>query len=198
MSGPATIGGTVASAKPANQVCPICGYDDDVETILADDEWVMTCESHNHPPFEWRPKEQYRKPLSGGRTGIGEELGVYADLLDCVDDGFAEFGIVEYRFWERAPKTYTILVERYGHTVYGPSKYTTSKFLGGALGQLWRERLVDGVWAPATGYWSYNRVVGAYARMGTPHDTPITSWQDFALGTLGVDPLDWPPLGHTH
>jgi hypothetical protein len=57
---------------------------------------------------------------------------------------------------------------------------------------------VDGVWAPATGYWSYNRVVGAYARMGTPHDTPITSWQDFALGTLGVDPLDWPPLGYTH
>jgi hypothetical protein len=122
MSGPATIGGTVASAKPANQVCPICGYDDDVETILADDEWGMTCASRSHPPFEWRPKEQYHKPLSP-RSGIGEELGVYDDLIDCVDDAFAEFGIVEYRFWERAPKTYTILVERYGHTVYGPSKY---------------------------------------------------------------------------
>jgi hypothetical protein len=187
MSGPATIGGTVASARPANQVCPICGYDDDVEIILAGDEWVMTCASRSHPPFEWRPKDQCYKPLSL-RTGIGEELGVHG----------AEFGIVEYRFWERAPKTYLILVERYGHTVYGPSRYSTSAFLGGALGQLWRKQLVDGVSVSATGYWSYNGTVGAYARKGTPHETPITSWQDFALGTLGVDPLDWPPLGFTH
>jgi hypothetical protein len=185
----------VASARPANQVCPICGYDDDVEIVLADDEWVMTCESRSHPPFEWRPKEQYHKPLSP-RSGIGEELGVYDDLLECVHDGFAEYGIIEYRFWEHSPKTYLILVERYGHTVYGPSRYTASAFLGGALGQLWREQLVDGVSVSATGYWSYNGTVGAYARMETPHDTPITSWQDFARDTLGVDPLDWPPLGY--
>ena len=29
-------------ARPANQVCPICAYDDDVDIVLADDEWVMT------------------------------------------------------------------------------------------------------------------------------------------------------------
>ena len=184
-------------ARPANQVCPICAYDDDVDIVLANDEWVMTCTSCSHPPFEWRPTEQYYKQLSP-RSGIEEELGVYDILLECVDGSFAEFGIIEYHIWERAPRTYTILAERYGHTAYGPSKYTASAFLGGALGQLWRERLVDGVWGPATGYWSYNGVVGAYARMGTPHDTPIASWQDFARTTLRLDPDDWPPLGYRH
>jgi hypothetical protein len=163
----------VASARPANQVCPICGYDDGVEIVLADDDRVITCEGRSHPPFEWRPKEQYHKPLSP-RSGIGEELGVY--------DGFAQFGVVECRLWVRAPTTYPILVERYGHTVYGPSRYTPLALLGGALGHLWREQLVEGVWVSATG------TVGAYTRMGTPHETPHTSWQDFALATLGVNP----------
>ncbi len=167
-------GGTMTPARPANQVCPICAYDDDVDIVLADDEWVMTCTSRSHPPFEWRPTEQYYKQLSP-RSGIGEDLGVYDVLLECVDGSFAEFGVIEYHFWERdrgrTPFWWNATATR--HT--GPASTPHLHFRAGALGQLWRERLVDGVWGPATGYWSYNGVVGAYARMGTPHQPPLLS-----------------------
>ena len=179
--------------KPANQVCPICAHDDDIEVVLADGDWVMICSSRSHPMYEWRPKEQYQKSLSP-RFGIAEELGVYDDLLHCVHDGFAEYGIVEYRYWEHSPDTYMELANRYGHTALGPGKYTVSAFLGGALGQLWRENLVVGRWGPATGYWAYNGTVGAYGPSGTPEKSSILSWESFARTQLGVDPMYWPPL----
>ena len=180
---------------PARQLCPLCGHDDEVTSARVDDEWVVSCGSTTHPPMEWRPKEQYQGNGTY-RTGIAEELGVYDDLLACVHDGFAEYGVIEYRFAQYAPATYKFLVDRYGHTALGPAGYTTSAFLGGALGQLWREDLVDGLWAPATGYWSYNGQVGAYGPIGTPESADCLSWEEFATSTLGVDPFDWPPLGY--
>ncbi len=180
---------------PAHQVCPLCGHDDYVTRVVVDDEWIDSCSSTDHAPIEWRPKEQYAGP-SSYRSGIGEDLGVYEDLLNCVTGGFAEYGLIEYRFSQFAPKTYKILVDRYGHTVQGKRKYSASAFLGSALGQLWREELIEGLWGPATGYWNYNSKVGCYATAGTAESSEILSWEDFATGTLGVDPLDWPPLGY--
>ncbi len=115
-------------APPARQLCPLCGHDDEVTTTRVGDEWVVTCASKTHPPMEWRPKEQYQS-TGTYRTGIGEDLGVYDDLLACVHDGFAEYGVVEYRFAQYAPDTYRLLVDRYGHTALGPAGYSTSAFL---------------------------------------------------------------------
>lgn len=182
------------SNRPARQLCPLCGRDDDVTLVHVDGLWVMSCADRQHLPFEWRPKEQHARPGSY-RTGIGEELGVYDDLLACVHGGLAEYGVIEQRFSVQAPRTYRHLVDRYGHTAQGPSRYTASAFLGGALGALWREGSVDGVWGPATGYWSYNGQVGAYAPTGTAEDGPILSWVEHAV-RLGCAPGDWPPLGY--
>lgn len=182
----------MAAPKPAHQICPICGYDDDIETVLAAGEWVMTCTFKKHPPFEWRPASQYAKPTSY-RTGEGERLGVYDDLLLCVSDGFAEYGVIEYRYWQRSPDTYKLLVDRYGHRATIPSKYTASSFLGGALGHLWREGSIEGMWGPTTGYWSYNDQIGTYAPSGTPEGSDILSWEAFAA-TRGFNSMDWPPL----
>jgi len=159
------------------------------------DEWVVTCASQTHPPMEWRPKEQY-KATGTYRTGIGEELGVYDDLLACVHDGFAEYGVIEYRFARHAPDTYRVLVDRYSHTALGPAGYSTSAFLGGALGQLWREDVIAGFWTLASGYWSYNGGISAYGPAGTPESDGCLTWAEFAVSNLDVDPGDWPPLGY--
>jgi hypothetical protein len=180
-------------AAPGRAVCPICGYDDDVKRLKVDDVWIMTCENRAHLPFEWTPKVTAPGPQSY-RSGLGEEWGVYDDLLYCVDDVLTEYGVIEYRFWKRAPKTYDFLVRRYGHRAVAPSKYTASSFLGGALGQLWREELVTGRWGPATGYWSYNSEIGTYAQSGAAEDGEILSWVAFADAN-GIPPADWPPLG---
>ena len=185
----------MTAPRPGRQICPVCGYDDDVEVVLADEEWVFTCRNTTHPMFEWRPKATPAGPGTY-RSGIGEELGVYDELLGCIDDGFVEYGVIEHRFSVAAPEVYKELVRRYGHTTRGPSKYTASAFLGGALGQLWREELVEGRWGPATGYWKYNGQVGCYGPAGTPDDGPILSWATFASETLGAEPAEWPALGY--
>jgi hypothetical protein len=182
-------------ARPARQICQVCAHDE-VDVVLVDDVWLMICEDGCHPRYEWNPTPEAR--LTGSyRNGLGQELGVYDALLDCVVDGLAEYGVVEHRFAERSRSAYDFLVNRYGHTAKpGPSRYTASAFLGGALGQLWREELVDGGWGPATGYWSYNGEVGAYGPPGTSVESEILSWEDYAVDVLKVDPGDWPALGH--
>lgn len=179
--------------KPARQVCPVCGLDDEVETLKVDDDWVMVCSDLSHPLFEWRPAAQF-KPQASYRTGVGEELGVYDTLLRCLLPGFTEYGVLEHRFSAEDPATYRHLLQRYGHRRIGPSKYTTSSFLGGALGALWREGSIEGTWGPATGYWRYNSQVGTYAPAGTPKGAPILSWETYATETLGVDPTSWPAV----
>lgn len=184
----------MSDPKPPRQICQICGFDDDVEIIKRDEDWVMTCSGPSHPPYEWQPKKQ-SSSAGSWRTGIGEELGVYDTLLECMTPDICEYGIIEHRFSEAAPGVYTYLVDHYGHRATKPSKYTASSFLGGALGQLWREELVAGVWGPATGYWKYNGGVGCYALPEADEDSPILSWETFATDTLHVSPLDWPALG---
>ena len=181
----------MTAKKPSHQVCPVCAHDE-VTTQLVDDAWVMICDDGCHPVFEWKPT--VAKPgLATHRSGLGEELGVYDTLLDCVAAGAAEYGVMEYRFTQRDRATYDLLVSRYGHRAKAPSKYTASSFLGGALGQLWREQVIAGWMVPATGYWHYNGSIGAYGPAGT--DSPaVLSWGDFATEQLDIDPDRWPPL----
>ncbi|HEY0467030.1 MAG TPA: hypothetical protein VGC79_22665 [Polyangiaceae bacterium] len=181
------------TSKPARQLCPICAFDDAVETFRVDDDWVMTCSDESHPPFEWRPT--VHAAVTGTfRSGVGVELGVYDDLLECVGPGFTEYGIIEHRFAERSPAAYRTLVDRYGHRAISPTKYSASSFLGGALGQLWREELLGGEMAKASGYWSYLSKVGWYAPAGTAPDAARLTWATFATDELGIDPDAWPSV----
>src|SRR5579862_7753520 len=94
--------------RPPRQLCPLCAQDDDIDVGFVDGVWVMTCSAPEHPPFVWTPRGQGEEPRRG-RTGVSEDLGVYDDLLHCVAEGFAEHGVLEYRFWQLAPATYTTL-----------------------------------------------------------------------------------------
>lgn len=178
-----------------HQICPICAYGDDVESTFVDDVWVLRCTSPIHPPYEWTPKGQGSSPSARG--GLGEELGVYDTLLGVLTGELVEYGIVEHLFAEADGAAYRHLVSRYGHRAIRPSRYTASSFLGGALGQLWREELVAGRWGPATGYWSYDGEVGCYAAPEADEDGPVRSWASYATEVLRVDPAGWPALGHT-
>lgn len=179
--------------RPARQVCPLCASDDLV-TLRSDgpDIWVFVCgaEQARHP-YEWTPTGTPQ--FEPGRVGIAEELGVYDDLLRCLEPGErVEYGIVEYRFAATSPMAYRALIERYGHVSVQPSKYTASAFLSHALGQLSREGLVELSWTKGTGYWSYLTRVSAWslAGSGAAVNVPILNWADFALGN-GLDPESW-------
>jgi hypothetical protein len=178
---------------PPRQVCPLCATDDGVEVIsIGPDLWEFSCsnEQASHP-YSWPVTTGV--PVSAGRTGVGEEFGVYSDLLRCVHaDEFVEYGIVEYRFAQEAPATYRKLVDQYGHASGRKSKYTASSFLSHALGQLAREGMLVYTEVKATGYWDYLSKVSAWRRAETSPDTPLTTWDDFAIA-VGEQPNKWSP-----
>jgi hypothetical protein len=179
-------------ARPAHQVCQLCGNDDFITDESVGDEWVVTCSSQGHPPFEWRPKEQCRRTTGTYRTGIDQELGVYDDLLTCVHDGFAQYGVIEYQNSELSPATYRILTDRFGHKALGPAGYSASAFLDGAMGQLWRERASLGVRPLDPG----NDTTGECGLANSLESEGTVSWAEFAVSTLGLKPDDGPPLGY--
>ncbi|MGE0305023.1 MAG: hypothetical protein AB7N61_12315 [Acidimicrobiia bacterium] len=176
---------------PPRQVCPLCATDDGVDVVsTGPDLWEFSC-SNDQPshPYSWPVNTGV--PITVGRTGVGEELGVYDDLLRCVHtDEFVEYGIVEYRFAQEAPASYRALVDQYGHVNVRPTKYTASSFLSHALGQLSREGLFVYTEVKATGYWDYLSKVSAWRRSETSPDTPLTTWADFAT-SIGAAPDVW-------
>lgn len=179
--------------RPLRQVCPLCASDDLV-TLRSDgpDLWVFVCTAEqSHHPYEWQPVGTPH--FEPGRVGIAEELGVYDDLLRCLEPGeCVEYGIVEHRFAGASPAAYRQLVERYGHVSVQPSKYTASAFLSHALSQLAREGLVELSWTKGTGYWTYLTRVSAWALVGTGADPAVSTlnWSDFAVDS-GLDPDVW-------
>lgn len=180
--------------KPAHQVCPVCGYDDDVTAGLVDGTWVISCTAPKHAPWVWTPSDQFAREGTE-RTGVGEDLGVYDHLLAAADQGFAEHGVLEYRYWERTPATYRKLVDMYGHKYLTEGlRYSASAFLARALSQLASEGLIYGTLVPATGRWSYNGRSGGYGPLATTETDHCLSWVEFATKTLGVSPEAWPPL----
>jgi hypothetical protein len=178
--------------RPTRQVCALCGSDDFV-TLGSDgpDLWKFTCTgTHHYEPYVWQPTAE--RVAAVGRSGMGEDLGVYDDLLACVAAGErVEYGIVEHRFALRSPSTYRQLVETYGHTSIAPTNYSASSFLARALGQLSREGLLQLGESPATGFWSYNGTISSWGQPGEPETTPLYSWASFAAEN-DFDPTEWP------
>jgi hypothetical protein len=157
------------------------------------DVWLFRCvrgPQHADRDHVWSPT-----PLVvdlDRRTGLGEELGVYDDLLRCVEPGErVEYGVVEHRFAAVSPDAYRDLLVRYGHTSLAPTKYSTSSFLSHALAQLGREGLLVVTSVDATGDGRYLRAVPAFARPETPPDIETTSWAGYA-SHHGIDPATWP------
>jgi hypothetical protein len=179
--------------RPPIQVCQLCAVDDFVALeSTGPDLWQFRCaHGPQHPDRDhvWSPTPAAF--FESGRTGVGEELGVYDDLLRCVEPNErAEYGVVEHRYSEVAPASYRELLSRYGHTSLGPTRYSTS-FLSHALAQLYREGALARTDVPATGYWHYLRIVPAFAKPEANPDIETTAWTAFAT-RHGIDPETWP------
>jgi hypothetical protein len=187
-------------SRPARQVCPLCALDDDELVTWVPDApglWRFTCINHT-PPHSWLTTGQGAFDETGS-TGIADELGVYDDLLALFPEPgpFLEWGIVEHRYAHLRPGVYRELVDKYSHTALGPTQYSVSAFLGLAAGKLAREGHLALLWAPATGYWSYNGTISAFTLAPAADDAPLVSWAEYAVSE-GFDPGDWPALGYRH
>lgn len=180
------------------QVCPLCGIDDEVVREREGDGVVrFTCVADtNRHPYEWRVRGG-RQDFGVPSDGVGAELGVYDTLVSVFEPEapLVEYGVVEHRFALADPNTYRELVRRYRHTAYGPTRYSASAFLGGALGLLAREEILVYQPCTATGYWKYNSKISAWGLPSETTERPLVTWSAFALES-GHSPNDWPALGY--
>ena len=180
----------------ARQVCPICASDEDYSVeVEGPGLWRLTCaRARSDHPYSWVTTGQGALDHSG-EDGVAASLGLYDDLLAVIShtDPWLEYGIVEYRYALAVPDTYRHLVDQYGHVAIAPKRYTASAFIGAALGKLRRE--TDLAYKPctATGRWSYNGQISAWATNPGPADPAILTWAAFAVSS-GFDPETWPPL----
>lgn len=162
------------------QVCPLCGIDDFVESIiLAPGYYEFTCTRPNKhsDPRVWRGTGGHGSEPAGG-TGPVPIEDVREALLSCVHAGepWVEYGIVEARYALTAPEDFETLREEYGHRILGPKKspnFTTSAYLGRALGDLRETGLLAHMTGKATGDWAYNSGISYWAK--PPPGPPKTS-----------------------
>lgn len=182
-------------STPPRVVCSLCSLDDQYVVTLHGDgtRWLYTCDGPGHKPYNWdRP---VASPQSEGREGIIAELGLYDDLLACLDPNeprWVEHGVVEHRYLTTHPRTYFgELLPRWGHTSDRTARgKSTSLVLAQAMGQLRREELLEyRTWKP-TGFWAKNSTISYWTRPPAPPDSERLTWHTHAT-QLGLDPSNW-------
>jgi hypothetical protein len=140
-----------------------------------------------------RPKPIVAMP---GRRGIGAELGVYEDVFRCLSPGepWLEHGVVEHRYKEQFPVAYRTMIERWGHVVQGPRRYTVTAFLTRAWSELAARGALAAQLGPGTGVYRHNRKILYWALPPGPPPDRFLTWADVAAD-LAIDPDDWPLPG---
>jgi len=105
-------------------------------------------------------RRRHRASAEAGYSGIAAELGVYDDVFLCLSPGepWLEHGIVEHRYKELCPTAYKQMIDRWGHVIQGPRRYSVTAFLT----RTWARLAADGVLAaqlgPATGVYQHKRL----------------------------------------
>ena len=88
---------------------------------------------------------ELRRPRIASKTrggGIGAKLGVYDDVFLCLspEEPWLEHGIVEHRYKELRPTAYREMINRWGHVIQGPRRYSVTAFLT----RRWSQLAIDG------------------------------------------------------
>jgi hypothetical protein len=137
-------------------------------------------------------RRRHRISAKAGPRGIGAELGVYDDVFLCLSPGepWLEHGIVEHRYKELCPTAYREMIDRWGHVIQGPRRYSVTAFLTRACSQLAGNGVLAAQLGPATGLYEHNRRILYWALPPGPEAQRIRTWADFAAD-LGISAYDW-------
>jgi hypothetical protein len=170
----------------SREVCPFHADDDvvGVPTGNEDGSLIFTCDrSRGHP--EDAPHIWLRVPAPPdvpGVDGLAAELGLGMDLpaaLKQFAGMWVEYGLIERAYALYRPTEFARIVNEFGHNAIEPKRYTTSAFVGRALGALGRQGTIGYRNGPATGRWSYNSSISWWAVHPLPDwDAARISWQD--------------------
>jgi len=137
-------------------------------------------------------RRRHRSSAEASLRGIAAELGVYDDVFLCLSPGepWLEHGIVEHRYKELCPAAYLEMIDRWGHVIQGPRRYSVTAFLTRAWSQLARDGILATKLGPATGLYQHNGSILYWALPPVPARQRIRTWADFAAD-LGINPHCW-------
>lgn len=169
------------------QVCTFHGDEGVFGEPVADEAGSLryTCErKRGHPvdgPYSW--VHVPTPPGIEGVSGLAAELGLGDDLVEALaafGGSWVEYGVLERQYARLHAETFTLLVEKYGHTAVAAKRYTASAFIGRTLGELSKTGVILWHPGPATGRWSYNSSISWWALPPEPEWSTESSWA--ALG----------------
>jgi hypothetical protein len=139
-------------------------------------------------------RRRHRVSAEAGYSGIAAELGVYDDVFLCLSPGepWLEHGIVEHRYKELCPTAYRQMIDRWGHVIQGPRRYSVTAFLTRTWARLAADGLLAAQLGPATGVYQHTRntTILYWALPPVPAPQRIRTWADFAAD-LGINPHGW-------
>ena len=150
--------------------CSLCASDEFTSERATDDGRlfaVCSARYHGTEPYVWEPTPTQRRSTRG--DGLGNELGIWDKLLECVPAGGPHsYGVVEDRFFELYPNEAAALQERYGHRWRegrkSASQFSMSVYLAARLSELADEGLLAKTFAPAESPWAYNGIISHWMR----------------------------------
>ncbi len=117
-------------------------------------------------------------------VGIAAALGVNEDAFLCLSAGepWLEHGIVEHRYKELCPTAYRAMIDRWGHVIQGPRRYSVTAFLTGTWARLAARGLLVMHLGPATGLYQHttSTKILYWAPPPGPNRKGTRTWADFA------------------
>lgn len=181
-------------------LCSICASDEYVTYDPA--TRVVVCDGPAHPTERvWELVEPTKHPTAvvAANEPLRVQKRLFEDLPACLLVGeWADTGVVEHRYGQRHPETYAWMIERWGHVAMGERPYSSTSFIGSALGDLSRTPAVafkaGGV---GTGMYRHNRTIGLWTRPPVLDNAVDMTWERFAY-QQGFHPKDFPLLGYHH
>ncbi|MCU1372360.1 MAG: hypothetical protein JWO77_3554 [Ilumatobacteraceae bacterium] len=116
------------------------------------------------------------------KSSIAKRLRIYEKLLSLLvpGEGPVEWPIIERRFLLAHPDEYQELLGEFGHTTYGPRRYSVSSYLARRMGTLAGQGKVEFQYGEATGRWSYLGRISYWSLPGTPTSAPASTWEQYA------------------
>ncbi len=181
------------TAVPA---CPSCAhnFDANFDFTDADGRAVYRCDAshggsgsltYQAPPTATSPSNG-GSPTAAGNTVATDELlteDLREVLLGCIrpEDGWTEFGVIEYRLGQQHRDIFARHVRERGHVMFGHRRSTASgSRVSMALRGLARAGLIEHGNRPSTGEgWKQTSPISYWALTPVAADAPTLTWAAF-------------------
>lgn len=187
---------TLKSVNPGILTCPVCFRADEVSypTPAPDGGWELECSAAHDGDGPYAFVVEPVLGRAGGRmhsvpTGITDDLLQPLQACFRAEDGWLEYGVIEYRLRQLAPEVFARHVREAGHRMFGPKTNTASCRISMALRRLRSQGHLDSYISGSTGAAWDGNPISYWSRTPDAARARALTWTQFCRVSGRTD--DW-------